>query len=274
MLLAAVNVPFDEELSDTQIFVARIEAEIATQEFDILVLPSQPRRTTPDAGVSRPQMECSTRALIEWLLELSARKHALVVCGTFELAKKPFPYRTALAACEGRLIARHVRWPIIKAPRLLTPVSKYITLLHTPYFAQPAALLFEDDLSSPIPLMGVAGSCMSLVSCLPTDVRLLDRARSIAAEFGVFVVLSAYPDAQVSEGDRSRSVILSPSGHEISAPTQLSPLLLAQIPEIPAWTETWGRAVHIDKVRKETRSNDWAQIGRDPLNARGGFYVP
>jgi len=126
MLLAALNLPFDDELSDTRIFVARVEAEIATQEFDILVLPGQPFRTTPEAGVSRPQMECSTRTLIEWLRELSARKHALVVCGTFELAKKPFPYRTVLAACEGRLIARHVQWPMIKAPRLLTPVSKYI----------------------------------------------------------------------------------------------------------------------------------------------------
>jgi hypothetical protein len=110
MLLAALSIPFDEDICYTQPFTARIDAEVATREFDILVLPSQPYPVSPRTYERRTHMERSTRTLIRWLADLSARKHALVVCGTSEPARKHLLFPTELAAFNWRLIARHVKF--------------------------------------------------------------------------------------------------------------------------------------------------------------------
>jgi predicted amidohydrolase len=190
MLLAALNIPFDEALCDTQVFTARIDKAVAKQEFDILVLPSQPYVVSPKTFERRTHLEQSTRTLLRWLANLSARKHALIVCGTYEPARKQVLCRTALAAFNGQVIARHVKFPEEKAVTRGMSITKYMTFVDLPHIAQQASILLDEDLRCPIPLVTVTRSCMCLVSCISVSPSLLARARSVAVDFGVFVVLS------------------------------------------------------------------------------------
>ncbi|RZF24392.1 hypothetical protein EVC45_39115 [Paraburkholderia sp. UYCP14C] len=273
MLLAALNIPFDEELCDTKVFTSRIDAEVATQEFDILVLPSQPYLVSPRTYERRTRMEQSTRALIRWLADLSARKHALIVCGTLEPARKQVLCRTALVAFNGRLIARHVKFPEGKNPGPSTSITKYMTAVDLPYVVQQASILLDEDLWCPIPLVAVSRSCMCLVSCLSTNTRLLDRARTVAVEFGIFVVLSTYGNVG-REIAACRSTILTPAGNEIFEEASSQSLLISAIPDVFSWTETKSRRDYEFKVRRQSDADGWMSIGCDPLNERSGFYVP
>jgi hypothetical protein len=274
MLLASLNIPFDEDLCDTQIYMARIDAEVAAREFDILVLPNQPYRISPWTFERRLQIERSARDLIGWLTDLSARKHALIVCGTWETAKKLGFYRTALAAFEGRLIARHVKFPYGKALSRWTPVIKHITLIDLPHFAKEVSIVLDDDLSCPLPLMAVSRSCMSLVPCMPANTALMNRAYNVAREFGVFTVLSTYRSVEGRESGGRGSTILTPAGNAIGELTDTSSLLIAEIPDIPAWVATQSRVAHWHAMQHENLADRWRHIGKDPLNARSGFYVP
>lgn len=274
MLIAVLNIPFEDTFCDTQEFMQRVDAEVASREFDILVLPSQPYRRVPIMSETRTQMERSTRALIDWLSGLSARKHALIVCGTTERARNHGIYRTALAAFDGRLIARHVKFPERFTPHQRTPVNQYITVIDSPHFAQEVSIALDEDLWCPLPLMAVSRSCMSLVSCLSLSTRLMDRARSVAIRFGVFVALSTYGSVEHSEFGRCHSTVLTPVGNEICEGTGAPSLLVAEVPDIPAWTETWSRLAHRREVQAQNLPDHWRFIGSDPLNEMSGFYVP
>jgi hypothetical protein len=274
MLLATLNIPFDEALCDTQVFTAQIDEAVAKQEFDILVLPSQPYVVSPKTFERRTHMEQSTRTLLRWLANLSARKHALIVCGTYEPVRKQVLCRTALAAFNGQVIARHVKFPEAKAVTRWTSITKYMTVVDLPHAAQQASILLDDDLRCPIPLVAVTRSCMCLVSCMSVSPSLMARARSVAVDFGVFVVLSTYENVERGEIAASQSTILTPAGNEICVGANASSLLVAEVPDIPAWTETKNRHDYEYKVRERTEADGWGRIGCDPLNERSGFYVP
>lgn len=274
MLLAALNIPFNENLCDTRAFTACIEAEVASREFDVLVLPSQPYLVSPKTHERRMHMERSTRALIRWLVDLSARKHALIVCGTVEPAKKQVLSRTALAAFDGQLVARHVKFPAGQSLGRYTSITKYVTIVDLPHLQQQAAIALDEDLWCPIPLVAVTRSCMCLVSCLSIGPRLVAKARSVAVEFGVFVVLSAYESAERGDFARCRSTILTPAGNEICEGTGAPSLLVSEIADVPVWTETKHRRDFQYKVRRQSEADGWHRVGCDPLNERSGFYVP
>jgi hypothetical protein len=252
MLVAALDLPFSDEFRDTERFIARVESEVMSKEFDVLVLPAQPYERSSRLPPSPAQRESHTRGFVNWMCEISRRKHALVVCGTrewrteslFELVNKSVFYRTALASYDGHLLARHVLWPESVAKKRSYSMCKFSTPVATPMCT--AAILLGADLVRPLSLAALClnETSMCLVSGLISNENLVNSARDVAARFGLFVVLAGYRDQCPDEPSNGSSVIISPTGKVIVGGIGNCGLLLTEVPDVHAWTNTIERDIH------------------------------
>lgn len=96
MLLAALNFPFSDDLHDIERFIARVELEVMSQEFDVLVLPAHLCPSSRTLDRSQAHYESQARTFIDWMCAVSRRKHAFVVGSTIEWSDEFALCRTAL----------------------------------------------------------------------------------------------------------------------------------------------------------------------------------
>ncbi|CAE6788912.1 hypothetical protein G2912_21415 [Paraburkholderia aspalathi] len=274
MLLAALDLPFSDDFHDTERFIARIESEVASKEFDVLVLPAQPYARSPGMHHSQMQRESQTHVLVNWICAISRQKRALVVCGTSEWTKEPALYRTALASYDGRLVARHVMWPDKVAFHRTRSFSDFSTPVCTPMCT--AAILLDADLVGPLSLAALCQNDVSicLVSSLWSNSPLVDIAGDVAARFGLFVVLAGCTPRQPDEPNNGGSVIVSPMGNVIAGRPGDCRLLLVEVPDVHGWTNTSERDSHRLPTIALTQADDWPFIRRNNLRERDGFYCP
>jgi hypothetical protein len=97
MLAATLQIPATLAVGAEQAMIDYVESTIAACEFDILVLPQ---------CMLRESISCVST--MRYWIELSARKHALVVAGAIE-ANDRGQFLTTLVAFQGVLWARYVK---------------------------------------------------------------------------------------------------------------------------------------------------------------------
>lgn len=271
MLLAALNLPFSFDFQDTRRCVARIESELVSKEFDALALPAQPSLSP----ISPFHQNIRVRALIDWMCEISVRKHALIVCSTNEWPRTPDLYRTTLVVYNGRLVARHILWPQTADLRKTWSLGGYATLIRMPAYA--TAIMLDEDTKRPISLTALCQSDISMcfVSSVLAGEELVLTARNVAARFGVLVALAGYTSATANESEIGGTVIISPTGADIAPISSSCGLRLAEIADVPAWVTTCERDNHMESVEAVIYpENRQRPVRYHYLGEDNGFYCP
>lgn len=275
MIVATLQVPAAIWLhANEDVVIAYVESQIASAEFDILVLPQcashlKPNRESPD-----DLLTCE-KTLRYWI-SLSDRKHALVVAGAAEkVMPKSGPdkyYLTTLVAFGGELIARYAKAHLeVDEAVHFNPGSHYHCHVDLPFFT--VALTSGSELRNAqstsafdAPFVPIA-----LVSSALADPTMAHQARLIARQFGLYVVFSnvvgdyrANREAKTFSG---QSAIYTRYGGVLGRMDDKSGLGFAELPDIPTRLEGLGN-IHFGAKRSTQRTHRWL-VRNDTLKKDG-----
>lgn len=247
MLAATLQIPATLAVGAEQAMIEYVESQITACEFDILVLPQ-----------CVLQKSSSSMATMRYWVELSARKHALVVAGAIE-ANDRGQFLTTLIAFQGMLWGRYVkRYPEPEESHRFKGGRSHCVV------AVPgvlAAVLSASELANIkcTSVFDFPGMAVGLVSGALARDSHAPHPSTVAQQYGIYLICS---NLVGSVNPRRRTAAFSgycgvygPDGSTLAEPKDKNGFCVAEIPDIPRVRRGQGDLWSVVKYQFYTNEN-------------------
>ena len=276
MIVATLQVPATVWLSaDEDVVIAYVESQIASAEFDILVLPQWASHLRPHQ--ERPDDLLTRQKTLRYWISLSGRKHALVVAGAAEKVRpRSGPDRyflTTLAAFEGELVARYAKVHLeVHEAVHFNRGSHYRCHVDLPFFTVAVTSGSELRNAQSTAAFDAPFVPIALVSSAVADTSMAQHARLIARQFGLYAVFSNVVGDYRANGKAinfsGQSAIYTRYGEVLGRMDDESGIGFAEVPDIPTRLEGLGN-IHFGVKRSTLRTHRW--LVRNDTLTKDGF---
>ena len=247
MLAAALQIPATLAVGAEQAMIDYVESMIAACEFDILVLPQ---------CMLRESISCVST--MRYWIELSARKHALVVAGAIE-ANNRGQFLTTLVAFQGVLWARYVKRYPEPAESHRFKGGRSHCVVSVPGFLSAVVSASELSNIKCTSVFDFPGMAVGLVSGALAKGSHALHPSAVAQQYGIYLICS---NLAGSADSRQRTAAFSgycgvygPNGKTLAEPKNGINFCVADIPAIPRIQRNQSNLWSVMKYEFHTNEN-------------------